>query len=286
MLIYPTAVQGAAAAAEIVAAIETAGQRAECDVLIVARGGGSLEDLWCFNDERVARAIVACPIPVVSGVGHEVDVTIADFVADVRAPTPSAAAQLVVPDGRSWLASLEQTELQLVRCMRRALRNDTDRLLNLRRRLSISHPGARLAQHVQRLDDLEQRLVAAQRGTWLQARDRYSQIVARFAATNPAHRLMSLDARRAALEQRLNHAMRVCVTELAQRLSLAARALDTVSPLATLQRGFAIVTRAADGSLISSADSVAVGDAIDARVAHGRFTATVTATHKKAADET
>ncbi|MEZ5515604.1 MAG: exodeoxyribonuclease VII large subunit [Steroidobacteraceae bacterium] len=286
VLIYPTAVQGAAAATEIVAAIETAGRRAECDVLIVARGGGSLEDLWCFNDERVARAIAACPIPVVSGVGHEVDVTIADFVADVRAPTPSAAAQLVVPDGRSWLASLEQTELQLARCMRRALRTDTERLLNLRRRLSVSHPGARLAQHVQRLDDLEQRLVAAQRSAWLQARDRYSRIAARFAANNPTHRLSALEARRAALELGLVHAMRIRVTNLAQRLTLAGRALDTVSPLATLQRGFAIVTRATDGRLVASADSVAVGEAIDARLAHGRITATVTATHKNAAHET
>ena len=104
VLIYPVAVQGAAAAAEIVAAVRTAGRRAECDVLILARGGGSLEDLWAFNDEALARAIVASPIPIVSGIGHEIDFTIADFAADVRAPTPSAAAEIVVPDGEEWLA--------------------------------------------------------------------------------------------------------------------------------------------------------------------------------------
>ncbi len=108
VLIYPVPVQGAQAAAEIVAALELAGRRAECDVLILARGGGSLEDLWAFNDERLARAIVASPIPVITGIGHEIDFTIADFAADVRAPTPSAAAELVVPDAQEWLDAFTQ----------------------------------------------------------------------------------------------------------------------------------------------------------------------------------
>ncbi len=122
VLLYPTAVQGAAAVPEIVRAIEAASRRNECDVLIIARGGGSLEDLWCFNDERVARAIAACRVPTVSGVGHEVDVTIADFVADVRAPTPSAAALATVPDKRGWLEMLAQLEQRFAGAMGRALR--------------------------------------------------------------------------------------------------------------------------------------------------------------------
>ncbi len=113
VLLYPTAVQGAAAVPEIVRAIESASRRGECDVLIVARGGGSLEDLWCFNDERVARAIAGCRVPTISGVGHEVDVTIADFVADLRAPTPSAAALAAVPDKSAWLETLSQLEYAL-----------------------------------------------------------------------------------------------------------------------------------------------------------------------------
>jgi len=277
VILYPTAVQGAAAAAEIVAAIERAQARAECDVLIVARGGGSLEDLWCFNDERVARAISACAIPIVSGVGHEVDVTIADFVADVRAPTPTAAAQLVVPDGREWLAALVAREAQLVRCVNRALRAHAEQLASLRHRLAISQPGARLAQQVQRLDDLEQRLIAAQRGVWLQARDRLAQLTARFAQRNPSQKLALLEALRAALEQRMLHAARKLLSNLTQRLSLAVRALDTVSPLATLERGFAIVTNANDGRIVTTAAALEPGDTIDARLARGRITASVTA---------
>src|ERR1700727_2102992 len=115
VLIYPVPVQGAQAAEEIVAALSLAGRRAECDVLILARGGGSLEDLWSFNDERLARAIVASPIPVITGIGHEIDFTIADFAADVRAPTPSAAAELAVPDGEEWLASLARIGQRLRR---------------------------------------------------------------------------------------------------------------------------------------------------------------------------
>jgi exodeoxyribonuclease VII large subunit len=165
VLLYPTAVQGAAAVPEIVRAIEAASRRNECDVLIVARGGGSLEDLWCFNDERVARAIAACRIPTVSGVGHEVDVTIADFVADVRAPTPSAAALATVPDKRGWLDTLRQLEQRFAGAMGRALRAQRLVVGALAQRLQISHPGAKLVQHAQRLDDLEQRMRLALRAS-------------------------------------------------------------------------------------------------------------------------
>ncbi len=172
VLLYPTAVQGAAAVPEIVRAIETASRRNECDVLIVARGGGSLEDLWCFNDERVARALAACRIPSVSGVGHEVDVTIADFVADVRAPTPSAAALVATPDKSTWLESLALMATRFGGAMGRYLRAHGVGLGALAQRLQISHPGVKLAQHAQRLDDLEQRLRLSLRSTVLKDRER------------------------------------------------------------------------------------------------------------------
>ena len=157
VLIYPVAVQGAQAAAEITAAVRTAGRRGECDVLILARGGGSLEDLWAFNDEALARAIAASSIPIISGIGHEIDFTIADFAADVRAPTPSAAAELAVPDGEEWRASLGGSRNALQRGLRRSLESARERLRWLvgAPHWSAPPPGA---QQTQRLDDLEQRI--------------------------------------------------------------------------------------------------------------------------------
>ena len=230
VIVCPVPVQGAAAAPAIAAALDLAGARAECDVLILARGGGSLEDLWAFNDERVARAIARSPIPVVSGVGHETDVTIAAFVADRRAPTPSGAAELVAPDTAGWLAQLARLGARCGAAVQRHLAEDGRRLDHLQHRLERAHPGARLAQSSQRLDELEQRLQRA----W---RER---------------------AQRAAA-----------------RIELAARALQAVSPLATLARGFAVVTRTRDGALLTDAATVTPGEEIDARLAAGTLRARV-----------
>jgi exodeoxyribonuclease VII large subunit len=234
ILIYPSPVQGATAAAALIAALELAGMRAEVDVLILARGGGSLEDLWAFNDERLARAILASPIPVVTGIGHEIDFTIADFVADLRAPTPSAAAQLVAPDAAVWRQRLEQLLARFAAAARRTLRAEQAGLDALVRRLHQAHPGARLQTHAQRLDELEARL------------------------------RLGLRARIAAATARLEG---------------AARALQAVSPLATLDRGFAVVTRVSDGALITDAAQLAVGESFDARLARGSVRAAVLERH-------
>jgi len=277
VLLYPTAVQGAAAVPEIVRAIETASRRAECDVLIVARGGGSLEDLWCFNDERVARAIVQCRVPTVSGVGHEVDVTIADFVADVRAPTPSAAALAATPDKSTWMESLALLESRFVGAMGRYLRSRTQAATAVMQRLQISHPGARLQQHAQRLDDLEQRLRLALRAAIVTRQHRLGTLDTRLWRENPRHRLEALCAHAAAIRERLVHAFSGQLGSLEQRLALAARTLDAVSPLATLGRGFAVVSRVADGALLRDADQAPPGTEIEARLARGRVRARVTA---------
>jgi exodeoxyribonuclease VII large subunit len=275
VLLYPTAVQGAAAVPEIVRAIEAASRRAECDVLIVARGGGSLEDLWCFNDERVARAIAACRLPTVSGVGHEVDVTIADFVADLRAPTPSAAAQAVVPDKATWLEALMQLEARFAAAIGRNLRTHHTALATLAQRLNVSHPGAKLQQHAQRLDDLETRMRLALRAALLTRQQRLEQAVARLWRENPRHRLEALCAHAAALRQRLLTAFREQLGALEQRLAIASRTLDAVSPLATLSRGFATVTRVEDGQLLRDARDAHPGGEIEARLARGRIRARV-----------
>jgi exodeoxyribonuclease VII large subunit len=276
VLLYPTAVQGAAAVPEIVKAIEAASRRNECDVLIVARGGGSLEDLWCFNDERVARAMAACRIPTVSGVGHEVDVTIADFVADVRAPTPSAAALAAVPDKSSWLETLSLLETRFGGAMGRLLRTRVVALGAAAQRLQVSHPGAKLAQHAQRLDDLELRMRLALRAGVLGRQQRLENLSTRLWRENPRHRLEALCAHAATLRTRLAGAMQDQVGALVQRLALASRTLDAVSPLAVLGRGYSVVSNAADGTVLRDAAQAPVGTEIEARLAQGRLRATVT----------
>jgi exodeoxyribonuclease VII large subunit len=275
VLLYPTSVQGAAAVPEIVNAIETASRRRECDVLLIARGGGSLEDLWCFNDERVARAIAASRIPTISGVGHEVDVTIADFVADLRAPTPSAAALAAVPDRAEWLAMLRQYEVRFAGAMTRQLRAHALALGAVNQRLQVSHPGARLAQHTQRLDDLDLRLRSALRGALLHQRQRLETLGTRLWRENPRHRLEALCSRAATLRQRMVTAFSGSLTRIERRLALAARTLDAVSPLATLERGFAVVHRVEDGRLLRDADHAPAGTEIEARLSKGRIRAIV-----------
>jgi exodeoxyribonuclease VII large subunit len=297
VLLYPSAVQGAAAVPTLVAALGTASARAECDVLILARGGGSLEDLWAFNDERVARAIHACTLPVVCGVGHEIDFTIADFVADARAPTPSAAAELVVPDGRACLEACARTARRLEAGMQRELRVGRTRLEAVAHRLMRAHPGVRLQQQMQRLDDLTQRLCGATRACLHREGQRLAEGRARLQQHSPQRVLGEWAAHNQALELRLVRAVREqnsrrtdrigqlqdrlergatqCLTRGAQRLALAQRALDAVSPLATVTRGFAIVRRA-DGTVLTDAAAVAVGEEIEASLARGTLTARVT----------
>jgi len=276
VLIFPTPVQGAAAAPGIVAALALASARADCDVVILARGGGSLEDLWAFNDELVARAIHASSVPVVTGVGHEIDFTIADFVADARAPTPSAAAELVTPDRHAIDQGLRRAAERLAHAVRRELRAVEARLGAVRQRLDLAHPGARMLQQAQRLDDLEQRLAGAARAALHRHRHGLSESFARLLGLSPEHRIREHRLRHADLAARLAHAVETSLAGANLRVELAARALDTVSPLATLGRGFAIITRVSDGALLSDASAVALGEEIEARLAHGRLRARVT----------
>jgi exodeoxyribonuclease VII large subunit len=275
VLIYPTAVQGVAAVPEILAAMELAAARRECDVLIVARGGGSIEDLWAFNDERVARAICASPIPVVAGIGHEIDFTIADFVADARAPTPSGAAELVAPDRHALLGALSHFSERLSFAMGRELRTLASRLETAQRCLRLSHPGTRLTQREQRLDELEQRLAATVRNGLIDGSRRLSEMWARLVQCAPDKTLQEFRLRHGALVTRLQHAMRDKLSSGNHRVALAARTLNTASPLATLERGFAIVTRAINGELVTDPVFAPPGDEIDVKLAKGSLRATV-----------
>jgi exodeoxyribonuclease VII large subunit len=275
VLVYPTSVQGPAAAPSIVAALGLASARRECDVLILARGGGSLEDLWAFNDERVARAIVASSIPIVTGIGHEIDFTIADFAADVRAATPSAAAEHVVPDGAACLATVTRTADRLRVAMLRELRAAGARCASAGLRLKLSDPSARLAQRQQRLDELSQRLGGALSSTLHDDRHRMSAAIAALLRLSPEGRVRECCSRQAVLAGRLQHAVREHLSNARHRLDVVQRALHTVSPLATLARGFAVITRAADGTLLTQAAQTKAGEEIDAHLADGRFRARV-----------
>ncbi|HKX39115.1 MAG TPA: exodeoxyribonuclease VII large subunit, partial [Burkholderiales bacterium] len=196
VLIYPVPVQGGAAAGQIAAAIATASLRAECDVLIVARGGGSLEDLWAFNDERVARALAACRIPTVSGIGHEVDFTIADFVADVRAPTPSGAVEVALPDQREWLERLSVLRRRCAGAVLRRVGECSQKHDWLRGRLWQCHPGVVLAHQTQRLDDFEQRLRHLARGALERRAARLQAARRHLWQLSPATRLREIVSRR------------------------------------------------------------------------------------------
>ena len=245
VIIYPTPVQGEGAGAKIAEAIGLAGARAECDVLILCRGGGSIEDLWAFNEEVVARAIRACPLPVVSGVGHETDFTIADFAADMRAPTPTAAAELVSPDGVKLKRDVLLLGQQLARIFSRGIEDRMQRLDYLSRRLT--HPGERIRNQVIHLQHLASRL----RGEWRRGKDEQS-----WALRDAAQRLRAaapdtgmLVQQQQELARRLRGAVSVHMTAAAERVTGVRSHLLHLNPQRVLERGYSI-TESADGSII------------------------------------
>jgi len=277
--IYPAQVQGKGAAEEIREALELALQRADCDVLLLTRGGGSLEDLAAFNDERLARSIAAAAIPVVSAVGHEIDFTIADFVADRRAPTPSAAAELISPDGAALLQAIDRHQGRLRNALQRRLQRDRQQLLRLDGRLQRASPGSRLRQQQQRLDDLDLRLSRGIRHQ-LQRRGRELEMRTRqLHAHSPARRLQLLRQRFARLPERLQQAYRQQQRQRGERLAALARQLQAVSPLATLQRGYAVLRQADSGAVVASVAGISAGTRLEALLADGRLVLEVKSAH-------
>ena len=276
VVIYPSAVQGDAAAGELVTAIKTATERDECDVLIIGRGGGSLEDLWPFNEEIVARAIGDCPVPVISAVGHEVDFTIADFVADLRAPTPSGAAELVVPDQGEWQRMITAMAARMAILSRRHVENTSQTLDWLNKRLAQSSPAAIVARQDAWLSNLRQVMVAAMRHSMTKRSGDIERIRSRLLQRSPALHVQSSVARLAGLRHRIVSAGRDQVQSRQIQLKVIARGLNSVSPLATLDRGYAIVTDSKTGQIVSDASKLKTGDSISARLAAGSVDATVT----------
>ncbi len=271
--LYPTAVQGQAATADIVQAIDRAQRHGLADVLIIGRGGGSLEDLWCFNEEAVARAIAACPIPTVSAVGHEVDVTIADFVADLRAPTPSAAAEKISPDQQDWLRRLTEQQGRLGQSARRLLQRLDNQLGHLSARLR--DPRRELLEKAQRMDELELRLNKAIRNRLDQQKQKTDYLLQRMSAQSPRRTLKTASEQTQQLEERLTLAARHLLRQKDERLQHIAQTLHVVSPLATLGRGYAIVKDDND-RIVRKAGDLETGSQITARLGHGTVSARVT----------
>lgn len=270
--LYPTAVQGEAATDDIVRAINLAQRHNQADVLIIGRGGGSLEDLWCFNEERVARAIAQCTIPTVSAVGHEVDVTISDFVADLRAPTPSAAAEKISPDQSEWLRRLEEHRSRLNNAMLRSIRRQQTQLEHLATRLR--DPRRELQDKAQRLDDLELRLQGAVHQRLGRERTRLEHLDSRLRMQSPSRQLITRLAELEQLGVQMHKAIRQALQRRQEQLAHLGQTLHVVSPLATLGRGYAIVQDAEQG-IVRRATDLNSGDRITARLAEGRVNATV-----------
>ena len=274
VLLYPVPVQGQGAGDMIANALNTASRRAECDVLILARGGGSLEDLWAFNEEAVARAVVACAVPVVAGIGHEIDFTIADFAADLRAPTPSAAAESVTPDIDDWSARLAALANQLDQCWQRQLQRDRQRLRWLLGRLQQQHPGVYLRQRQQRLDELENRLWREWAHGLRHRLARVQQLQETLRRHSPTLRMAAAQRHSDELQRRLDTAISRILERQRQRLNHLGQTLHTVSPLATLERGYAIV-QTEGGQIVRTARQVATGTRVEARLAKGMLVCTI-----------
>ena len=273
VVLYPTPVQGAGAAREIVAALRMAGERKECDLLILCRGGGSLEDLWEFNDEALARAIRACPLPVISGVGHETDFTLADFAADCRAPTPTAAAELAAPARDTLLDTLAAQRRQLQRQWQTALQSRQQALDLLA--LRLVHPAEQIARQRRQLDHLAHRLGGALAQTCARRRQALGALGQRLTVARPQ---TERAARRLdALAHRLDAAGHLALDERRANLARFAAALAHLNPQAVLERGYSLVTDE-HGVIVRDSRTLEPNARIAVCFRHGRAEATVVAT--------
>ena len=268
IIIYPTAVQGKDAATDIAQMIELANQRQEVDVLIVGRGGGSLEDLWCFNEEIVARAIFHSHLPVISAVGHETDVTIADFVADLRAPTPSAAAELVSRNQTELLQQLQYRRQRLEIALDRLFAEKQQKLRHLSLRLHNQHPQAQLRIQQQLITQLSHRLQQSLRHCWQKKAENLTALSIRLYKNPLPLRIQQYEQQLEQLKVRLNSHMNLTLSLQQKQLAHLCGKLDSLSPLKVLARGYSI-TQNQQNFTIRSMKDVNVGEQIKTRLPDG-----------------
>jgi exodeoxyribonuclease VII large subunit len=275
IVIYPTLTQGSAAAPAIVNALKQANQRQEADILLLVRGGGSLEDLWAFNEISVAEAIRNSQIPIVAGIGHEVDVTISDLVSDLRAPTPSAAAELATPDNASLNKTVNALYLNLLRAHKTQLRTLNKTVEQQSKRLYLRHPKLKLREQSQRIDEFEMRLGRVWRASFAHKISRLNKADTQLSAYSPTIQVAQHQSHARSLNSRLIVAIENRQKQAKSRFDILARTLHGVSPLAVLDRGYAIVKK--NNRPIMSVEDIALGDEVTARLSNGQFQAVVSA---------
>ncbi len=279
IVIYPTLVQGEGAAKQIAATIKLAEQRKECDVFILARGGGSIEDLWAFNEEIVARTIFEITTPLVSGIGHEIDFTIADFVADQRAATPSAAAELISPDSIEVIAKLKHRQEQLIRSQKQSLHNFQNRLELLSKR--VPHPKQRLMELIQRTDEYSIRLKHQVEKQISNKKVTLTEMAGEISKLNPTHIITGQIEKINILQMQFKNSMNRALEKAKDEVTSFGHMLNTVSPIATLERGYAIVTDQKINKIITNSKHIQSGDKLRIRLASSEIDSTVDRIHEK-----
>jgi len=276
IIIYPSLVQGDSASSQISEAIKLANERNECDLLIVGRGGGSLEDLWCFNDEQVVRSIFASKLPVISAVGHEIDTTLSDYVADLRAPTPSAAAELVSQDKSELLHRLQQIQQRLINSISANQNKTTQQFNGLLHRLQQVHPEQKLQFQQQKVDDLSIRLNTVMNRELTRFKQHPQHLAEQLTYLSPLKKISALKQQSSQQQQRLCIAMKFKLAAQTNKFVSLIEQLQLVSPLATIARGYS-VTRNENQQVITSVAQVTTGELINIQLADGKINAKVLA---------
>lgn len=273
VIIYPAMVQGKEAHIHLINQIELANARNEVDILILGRGGGSLEDMWCFNHEQLARAIHNSDLPIISAVGHEIDTTISDYVADMRAPTPSAAAELVSPNTQELHSKVTQLINRLNNAFKHSIADKRALATQLQHRLNLCHPRNQLNQKAQRLDELSIALQQAMQSRLYQQERTLNNLTPRLMRQSPDKKLAQASHQLSQLQARLNQAIQQQLQQANNSLALQASKLDSVSPLNVLARGYSI-TKTQQGKVVKSVGQIKTGDVLVTELVDGSVEST------------
>lgn len=270
VILFPSLVQGEHAADSIVRSIEKANELGYIDVLIVGRGGGSIEELWAFNEEKVARAIFASRVPIISAVGHETDFTIADFVADLRAPTPTGAAELAVPHVAELIERMTQRKVRLIRAMKEKMAAESERLSRLQKSYAFRYPKKLYEQKEQQLDTLLERLKRQTERLFERKRERFEQLHLKLKAHHPAEQLAKMAEKQQALTKSLEKEMQSLLKQKQWQFTSLLSQLHALSPLKIMERGYSLVYNEKD-ELVKSVRQVQPGDTIQVRLQDGHL---------------